>query len=69
MTSDQFRDQTIWATKETKAMGEASYLENITWTEFLKKDPAIQDRFFLKNNFYWSILDLQCCISLRCTAK
>ena len=24
---------------------------------------------FLFKNFYWSIVDLQCCISFRCTAK
>ena len=24
---------------------------------------------FFKKNFYWRIVDLQCCLSFRCTAK
>ena len=24
---------------------------------------------FFKNNFYWSIVDLQCCVNFRCIAK
>ena len=43
------------------------------WLLFLMFSNSIGQKlsFFLsfKNNFYWDIVDLQCCVSFRCIAK
>ena len=47
----------------------------VTLQFFLYKPPPFWIRghnssaSFFKINFYWSIVDLQCCVSFRCTAK
>ena len=43
---------------------------NMTQTIKQKNKPNIQYVIqFIFLNFYWSIVDLQCCVSFRCTVK
>ena len=51
--------------------GVQEVMKQVLWLTSIKEDAL----FFLFKNFnlsfilYWSIVDLQCCVSFRCTAK
>ena len=54
---------------DSRGRKESDTTEQLNWAELME---AVAGRLYckeFKNNFYWTIVDLQYCVSFRCTAK
>ena len=63
------KSKVVRSAPQTRARGKV-FIQK-TWLIFLKSPfyPMICGTLCLFKKFYWGIVDLQCCVSFRCTAK